>query len=103
PHEGQIGVSRVGIPHGPERGLTVRACTRTVRPPPRSEGRDLDEVSGGGAAGRRGTVAEAASLWALCRAGEPAARCALVERDAARATRSAHGMNGPPGAGAGAD
>ena len=48
-------------------------------------------------------MAEAASLWALCRAGDPAARCALVERYAALATRIAHGMNVPTGAVAGTD
>src|SRR2546425_11219693 len=94
---------RVGIPKGPERGLTSRRCTRTVRAPSHGEGRDLDQVFGGRAAGRRGTLADSAQLWARCREGDAAARCALIERFAPLATRIARGMNVPVGAVAGPD
>src|SRR2546428_11415500 len=94
---------RVGIPKGPERGLTSRRCTRRVRAPSHGEGRDLDQVFGGRAAGRRGTLADSALLWARCREGDAAARCALIERFAPLATRIARGMNVPVGAVAGPD
>src|SRR2546428_11268654 len=94
---------RVGIPKGPERGLTSRRCTRTVRAPSHGEGRDLDQVFGGRAAGRRGTLAASAQLGAGCREGDAAARCALIERFAPLATRIARGMNVPVGPVAGAD
>ena len=94
---------RVGIRNGPERGLTAVLSTRTVREPPRREGRDLDEVSGECATVRRGILADSAQLWARCREGDAAARCALIERYVPLATRIAHGMNVPVGAVAGPD
>src|SRR3989449_3647333 len=94
---------RVGIRNGPERGLTAVLSTRTVREPPRREGRDLDEVSGERATVRRGILADSAQLWARCREGDAAARCALIERYVPLATRIAHGMNVPVGAVAGPD
>src|SRR5947209_11080809 len=94
---------RVGIPKGPDRGLTSRCRARRVRAPSHGEGRDLDRVFGGRASGRRGTLADAARLWARCREGDAAARCALIERFAALATRIARGMNVPVGAVAGPD
>ena len=94
---------RVGIPKGPDRGLTSRRCARTVRAPSHGEGRDLDEVSGGRASERRGTLADSALLWARCRGGDAAARCALIERFAPLAARIARGMNVPIGAVAGLD
>lgn len=94
---------RVGIPNGPDRGLTSRCGARTVRAPSCEEGRDLDQVFGGRAAGRRGTLADWALLWARCREGDAAARCALIERYAPLATRIARGMNVPVGAVAGPD
>jgi RNA polymerase sigma factor FliA len=93
----------VGIPKRPERGLTSRRCTRRVRAPSHGEGQDLDQVFGGRAAGRRGTLADSALLWARCREGDAAARCALIERFAPLATRIARGMNVPVGAVAGFD
>src|SRR3989454_2130836 len=94
---------RVGIRNGPERGLTAGAATRTVREPPRGEGWDLDEVRGDREAARRGNLADSAQLWARCREGDAAARCALIERYVPLATRIAHGMNVPVGAVAGPD
>src|SRR5207237_1479989 len=55
------------------------------------------------AARRRGILADSALLWAQCRGGDAAARCALIERFAQLATRIAHGMNVPVGAVAGPD
>ena len=103
PTRGPIGGFYVGIANGPERGLTATCLTRIVPPSPRGEGRDLDKVSGGRATGRRGTLADATLLWARCRSGEAAARCALIERYATLATRVARGMNVPVGAVADAD
>jgi len=94
---------RVGIPKRPDRGLTSRCGARTVRAPSHGEGRDLDQVFGGRASRRRGTLADSALLWAQCRGGDSAARCALIERFAPLATRIAHGMNVPVGAVAGPD
>src|SRR3989442_2265052 len=94
---------RVGIPKGPDRGLTSRCRARRVRAPSHGEGRDLDRVFGGRASGRRGTLADSALLWARCREGDAAARCALIERFAPLATRIARGMNVPVGAVAGPD
>src|SRR2546426_5871536 len=94
---------RVGIRNGPERGLTAGAATRTVRAPQRGEGWDLDEVRGEREAARRGNLADSAQLWARCREGDAAARCALIERHVPLATRIAHGMNVPVGAVAGPD
>ena len=71
---------RVGIPKRPERGLTSRCRTRTVRAPSYGEGRDPDRIFGGRAARRRGILADSALLWAQCRGGDAAARCALIER-----------------------
>jgi RNA polymerase sigma factor for flagellar operon FliA len=48
-------------------------------------------------------LADSALLWARCREGDAAARCALIERFAALATRIARGMNVPVGAVAGPD
>jgi RNA polymerase sigma factor FliA len=48
-------------------------------------------------------VVDSALLWARCREGDTAARCALIERYAPLATRIAHGMNVPVGAVAGPD
>ena len=48
-------------------------------------------------------MADWAVLWAQCREGDPAARCALIERYAPLATRVARGMNVPVGAVAGSD
>ena len=48
-------------------------------------------------------MADSAQLWARCRGGDAAARCALIERYAPLATRIARGMNVPIGAVAGAD
>ncbi|TMC69326.1 MAG: sigma-70 family RNA polymerase sigma factor [Chloroflexi bacterium] len=93
----------MGIPKRPERGLTNRCFTRTVRAPSHGEGRDLDQVFGGRAPERRGTLADSALLWARCREGDAAARCALIERFAPLATRIARGMNVPIGAVAGSD
>ena len=67
------------------------------------EGRDLSQVFGGRASRRRGTLADSAQLWARCREGDAAARCALIERFAPLATRIARGMNVPVGAVAGPD
>ena len=89
---------RVGIQKGPERGLTSGCRARIVRGPSHEEGRNLDQVFGGRAAGRRGTLADSALLWARCREGDAVARCALIERFAPLATRIAHGMNVPTGA-----
>ena len=89
---------RVGIPKGPDRGLTSGCRARTVRAPSHGEGRDLDQVFGGRAAERRGTLADSALLWARCRDGNAAARCALIESFAPLAARIAHGMNVPVGA-----
>jgi len=94
---------RVGIPKGPDRGLTSKRCARTVRAPSHGEGRDLDQVSGGRAARRRGTLADSALLWAQCHGGDAAARCALIESFAPLAARIARGMNVPVGAVAGVD
>src|SRR2546428_4223614 len=94
---------RVGIGKGPERGLTAGAATRTVRAPQRGEGWDLDEVRGEREAARRGNLADSAQLWAMCRDGDAAARCALIECYVPLATRIAHGMNVPVGAVAGPD
>src|SRR5881296_4007273 len=94
---------RVGIPKGPERGLTSRRRTCRVRAPSHGEGQDLDQVFGGRAAGRRGTLADSALLWAKRREGDAEARCALIERFAPLATRIARGMNVPVGAVAGPD
>lgn len=94
---------RMGMPNGPERGLTSGRRTRIVRGPLHEEGRDLDQVFGGRAAERRGTLADSALLWARCREGDLAARCALIERFAPLATRIARGMNVPVGAVAGPD
>src|SRR5439155_418457 len=80
-----------------------RCRTRTVRAPSHGEGRDPDRVFGGRASGRRGTLADSALLWAQCRGGDAAARCALIERFAQLATRIARGMNVPVGAVAGPD
>ena len=93
----------MGIANGPERGLTATHLTRILRPPPREEGRDLDEVSGGRVTERRGILADSALLWARYRSGDVAARCALIERYAGLATRISHGMNVPVGAVADAD
>jgi RNA polymerase sigma factor FliA len=93
----------VGIANGPERGLTARSSTVTVRPPKREEGQGLDEALGGSATGRRGTLADSAQLWARCRDGDMAARCALIERYAPLAVRISRGMNVPTGAVAGSD
>jgi RNA polymerase sigma factor FliA len=46
---------------------------------------------------------ESALLWARCRGGDAAARCALIERFAPLAARIARGMNVPVGAVAGVD
>src|SRR5437870_12255450 len=94
---------RVGIAKRPERGLASRCRTRTVRAPSHGEGRDPDRVFGGRASGRRGTLADSALLWAQCRGGDAAARCALIETFAPLATRIARGMNVPIGAVAGPD
>jgi RNA polymerase sigma factor for flagellar operon FliA len=91
------------MPNGPERGLTSGCRARIVRGPSHGEGRDLDQVFGGRAAERRGTLADSALLWARCREGDVAARCALIERFAPLATRIARGMNVPVGAVAGPD
>ena len=48
-------------------------------------------------------MADSALLWARCREGDAAARCALIERFAPLATRIARGMNVPVGAVAGPD
>ena len=48
-------------------------------------------------------MADSAQLWARCREGDAAARCALIERYVPLATRIAHGMNVPVGAVAGPD
>src|SRR5207302_4587148 len=77
--------------------------TRTVRALSHGEGRDPDRIFGGRAAWRRGTLADSALLWARSRAGDAAARCALIERFAQLATRIARGMNVPVGAVAGPD
>src|SRR5438034_11101187 len=94
---------RLGTPKRPERGLTSRCRARRVRAPSHGEGRDLDQVFGGRAPERRGTLADSALLWARCREGDAAARCALIERFAPLATRIARGMNVPIGAVAGSD
>jgi RNA polymerase sigma factor FliA len=93
----------MGISKRPERGLTSRCRARTVRASSHEEGQDLDQVFGGRAAWRRGNVADSALLWARCRDGDAAARCALIERFAPLATRIARGMNVPVGAVAGPD
>src|SRR3989442_12392395 len=94
---------RVGIPKGPDRGLTSRCRARRVRVPLHGEGRELDRVFGGSSSGWRGSLADSALLWARCREGDAAARCTLIERFAALATRIARGMNVPVGAVAGPD
>jgi len=48
-------------------------------------------------------LADSAQLWARCRGGDTAARCALIERYAPLAGRIARGMNVPVGAVAGPD
>ena len=48
-------------------------------------------------------MADPALLWASCRGGDAAARCALIERYAPLATRIARNMNVPLSAVAGAD
>src|SRR5256885_12881557 len=102
PRAGMAGC-RVGISKRPERGLTSRCRARTVRALSHGEGRDPDRIFGGRAVARRGTLADSALLWAQCRGGDAAARCALIERFAQLATRIARGMNVPVGAVAGPD
>ena len=94
---------RMGIGKRPDRGLTSGCHARTVRAPSHEEGRDLDQVFGGRETERRGTLADSALLWARCREGDAAARCALIERFAPLAARIARGMNVPIGAVAGLD
>ena len=94
---------RMGIGKRPDRGLTSGCRARTVRAPSHEEGRDLDQVFGGRETERRGTLADSALLWARCREGDAAARCALIERYVSLATRIARGMNVPVGAVAGPD
>ena len=53
--------------------------------------------------GAEGDLSDATLLWARYRSGDTAARCALIERYAALATRIARGMNVPVGAVAGED
>jgi len=48
-------------------------------------------------------LADSALLWAQCRGGDAAARCALIERYSPLAARVARGMNVPVGAVAGRD
>ena len=48
-------------------------------------------------------MADSALLWAQCRGGDAAARCALIERYSPLAARVARGMNVPVGAVAGRD
>jgi RNA polymerase sigma factor FliA len=76
---------------------------RTVRAPSRVEGQDPGGVLNESAAGRRGTLADSAQLWARCRKGDATARCALIERYLPLAARIARGMNVPVSAVAGPD
>lgn len=48
-------------------------------------------------------MADSAQLWARCRSGDAAARCALIEHYASLATRIARSMNVPVGAVVGPD
>src|SRR5207247_8981247 len=84
------------------RGLTVRSTKGTVRPPLRDEGQ-RPETGLGRATGRRGTLADAALVWARLRDGDAATRCAVIEQYVPLASRIAPGMNVPVGAGARAD
>src|SRR5881275_1303031 len=97
-----MGKRRVGIANGPDRGLTVRSTKGTVRPPLRDEGQ-RPETGLGRATGRRGTLADAALVWARLRDGDAATRCAVIEQYVPLASRIAHGMNVPVGAVASAD
>ena len=97
-----MGKRRVGIANGPDRGLTVRSTKGTVRPPLRDEGQ-RPETGLGRATGRRGTLADAALVWARLRDGDAATRCAVIEQYVPLASRIAHGMNVPVGAVASTD